>query len=85
MSNDYWQVELEQDGKLTISYEDSFIIEQLVILPSNEAYRMYIDYETGEEKAILVNLAEALRDLVKRIDEAGKEYMKTREWLQKEE
>lgn len=81
VSNAYWQVELDEQGRLSISYEDSFIIEQLVIFPNNEAYRVYIDDETGAEKAIPVNLTEALRDLVKRIDVAGQEYMKTREWL----
>lgn len=81
MSNDYWQVDTMQDGRLKISYEDSFVMETLVVLPNNEAYRLYLDDETGEEYAVPVNLAEALRDLVKRIDEAGRDFMKTREWL----
>lgn len=83
MSNAYWQVDAMQDGRLRISYEDSFVIETLVVLPNNEAYRLYLDDETGEEYATPVNLTEALRDLKKRIDEAGKEWMKTREWLQR--
>lgn len=81
MSNDYWQVDTLQDGRLRISYEDSFVMETLVVLPNNEAYRLYLDDETGEEYAVPVNLAEALRDLVKRIDEAGRDFMKMREWL----
>lgn len=83
MSNDYWQVELGNDGKLTISYQDSFVFGELVVFPNNDAYKVYIDDETGAEKAVPVNLAEALRDLAKQIDEAGQEWMKTREWLQK--